>query len=1636
MNVESPTAPVPAAYDPFAQAISRVVPTTEGQREIWLADRLDREASLAYNESLSIHFDGTLDLSALKQALDALVQRHDALRSVLSGDGQTLCVLEQATTAMPIEDLSGFEAAEQGVRITCAEQESVAKPFDLQDGPLFRATLLRLGSQSHRLVLTAHHAVCDGWSWWVIVRDLGELYSAIIDSRTASLPPVESFAEHALAEATQSVSGSGADERHWRQCFADGVPVLELPLDLPRPAHRHFGSRREDLELPPELLHALREAAANQGVSLFSLMLSAFALLVSRIAGQDDVVVAIPSAGQPASGKLAMVGHCANTLPMRFTLARDESFANFLARANGNLLDGLEHRDYTLSTLLQQLTIARDPSRVPLAPLLFNIDQSLDGERSAFAGAQIECHGVARIADNFELSLNAVQTSVGMRLECQYAASLFQAATVRRWLRAYRALLEGVGKRVDRPCNEYPFLDGADVLELAELSPAATPFHRERLMHQHFEAACDRQPDAIAAHDGNRSIRYGELEREANRIAHLLSAQGVRPGDLVGIAVDRGIPMLASLLGILKAGAGYIPLDPAFPQARLQHMLDDGRPSAVLTTQALAASLPLQQQRVVLLDDAALSAQPDTRPVTAHAIDPEAIAYVIYTSGSTGTPKGVEIPHRAVANFLESMATTPGLGSEDVLVAVTTLSFDIAVLELMLPLAVGAQVVIADRDTTLDGIALMACIDKHRATVMQATPATWRMLIEAGWTGETGFRILCGGEPLPAMLAVQLLARCSELWNVYGPTETTVWSTCARIVNPARGTLPDIHIGQPIANTGVWILDDARLPCVRGVPGELCISGEGLACGYRNQAALTADRFIDWNGPDGRIRLYRTGDRARWRSDGMLEHQGRLDHQVKLRGYRIELGEIETRLSSHPDVQSAIALVREESEGDARLVAYVVSEPGRDIDGVRLKTHLRAALPDYMIPQHVVVLAHWPLTANGKIDRKALPVPGDSEAGQAASAAPESQLQERLLDMFQATLKLGAIGIDDDFFLSGGHSLLAAQLTTRLNKEFSLRLSQRTLFDASTVRKLSSIIETETMKGTGTQPATISRRPQRDWAPLSIFQQRQALIHEFHPEVLAYSLPSGHVLTGPLDVERFRQALAMVMDRQTVLRTSFERRGDDLVQVVRNGLEARVLEPLVDLTHLAPGQRQHALDTEIRTLVARPFESLAEAPLFRSRLYRMSHDEHVWFFMPHQIIWDGWSFDLLYAELSECYAALCAGREPSLPALPVEYGDYAVWHNAWMESDAYRAQREQWRKWMCMPNARGGWPQALPTDHPRPRLMTGTATAIPLDIPQALSQSLRETAKSLDSTVFVVMLAAWFVTLASYGGDPDIVVGTPVRGRNHAETEPLMGHIVNLLPVRMDVPIAGVFGDVVRLARSSLLDSLSAPDIQLEDIAEMRSGLPGAASSILYHAQFSFQDIRDRVTHWGELSHHRFDIDQPSIAEDLNLWVVDRGEGGLQGTLLYNKELLEETTARRIAAKYRHLLAQLASNPRLPIEAALHSLNDENIDMQTPTITGTIAPPAPATGSRLTYLQDLWERHLGVNVGPDDNFFDLGGSSMQAVRVLTELAKDTGVKLRLPQLAVMTAAEIAGQLPECSLEPTNSGWFKRMFGRK
>lgn len=1050
--------PIPVDYDPFAGgALSLVVPTTEPQREIWLADQLGREASLAFNLSVSLRFLGSLDVECMRRALQQLVDRHDALRGSVGPDGETFCVLERFDIPLPTSDLTGLAGAARDAAIDERVRHTTDTPFPLASGPLFRAGLLRVADDEHLLLLTAHHIVCDGWSWRLIVRELGALYSRNRCDSHQPLPEPASFTDYALAEASHEASATHAqDEAYWLSCFPGEVPVLALPTDRRRPSERSFASAREDHVLDAALLTGLRGLGARRGASLFSVLLAGFSGLLSRLSGQREVVVGIPAAGQPLHGYDRLIGHCVNLLPLCLDVDPLRSFDRAVETAQATLINALEHQRYTFGTLLKKLHLRRDPARMPLVSVLFNLDLPLDRDGASFHGLSMDCESNPRAFEAFEMFMNVAHHHGGLRLECQYNRDLYDAETVRRWLRAFETLLLAAVERETTLFGNLPLMDAAAQAELASLQPVPVAFDRQCRMHEHFESQCDRTPERIAVRFGDVACSYVELEVRANRIAHVLRGHGVRRGSLVGLAVERGIDMLAALLGVLKAGAGYVPLDPEFPHDRLAYMAADAGLAVLLTTRKHAPHFDSSDCPVLTLDDLAdgLAAAAGTRiGRDGGAAEPYGTAYAIYTSGSTGRPKGVKVPHCAVANFLSAMQCEPGLSADDRLLAVTTLSFDIAVLELLLPLSVGAEIILADHETVGDGMALAALLDGSRATVMQATPSTWRLLLDSGWAGGANFKALCGGEPLPVDLARQLLARGVELWNMYGPTETTVWSTCAHVRAPAQGELPDIHIGRPIANTTVWVLDPHGQPCPSGVSGEICIGGAGVTLGYHEQPELTARCFIvdRFASPSASVdavlppRLYRTGDRGRWRRDGVLMHEGRMDLQVKVRGHRIEPGEIEFHLASCGEIARALVIVREDQPGDQRLVAYVVARPAASVDKSALRSHLRGILPAYMVPQHFIALDAVPLLPNGKVDRNALPPPGAERT--VIDMQPEASTETVTLDprvpylvgIWSELLGIPA-GPDDNFFDLGGHSMLAVQMINRVARDTRVRI--------------------------------------------------------------------------------------------------------------------------------------------------------------------------------------------------------------------------------------------------------------------------------------------------------------------------------------------------------------------------------------------------------------------------------------------------------------------------------------------------------------------------------------------------------------------------------------------------------------------
>lgn len=1004
--------------------------------------------SPAYNIGVARRVSGRLNTSALEQSITEIVRRHEVLRTMCQNVGgrPVLAIAPNAAPVVPVVDVHGVKESMREEELRRRASEDAARPFDLARGPLLRVTVLRFDEEDYGLLLTTHHLVADGWSMRVLFKELGELYEASCNGRPSPLSdlPIQ-YADFAHWQ-RESVEGVQLDAQltYWKNQL-DGAPtVLELPTDHPRPAEQSYRGATRTFTIAAPVLQAATELSRREGVTPFMTFLAAFQALLHRYTREHDIVVGTAVSARNQSELEPMIGTFANNLVLRTDLSGNPSFRELLCRVRDVAFGAYGHQDLPFERLLNALQPKRDLSRSPLFQLLFQFHQAAPVHNLKLPGLTLEAVPVKTGTSRLDLSLSLIQGTDEVTGELEYSTDLFDADTITRMADHYRVLLESAVADPDQRVGALPMLTAAERRQLLVDWNATKADHDAHglCVHQLFEAQAERTPNAVAVQFEQVQLTYEELNAQANQLAHYLQARGVGPEVLVGLCVERSLDLVVGLLGVLKAGGAYVPLDPAFPKERLGFVLEETQAPVLLSQQPLLDGLPEYDGQVVCLDRdrAIIAAQNDQNPVSDVAA--ENLAYVIYTSGSTGKPKGVQIAHRALTNFLHSMSREPGLTHQDTLLAVTTVSFDIAGLELFLPICVGACVVVVSREVAADGTALAQALAESDATVMQATPSTWRLLLEAGWPGNKALKILCGGEALPRKLADRLLERSSSLWNLYGPTETTIWSTIHR-VEPAQGFVP---IGRPIANTQVYVLDEHWQAVPIGVPGELCIGGTGVARGYLNRPQQTAERFVRnpvANSSAGR--LYRTGDWVRYRPDGNLDYLWRIDQQVKVRGFRIELAEIEAALKSHPAIAEAVAAAREYGPGDVRLVGYVLPASG-DVEptGTELRALLRAKLPEYMVPAVYVTLEVLPLTPNGKVDRKALPEPDLFRVPEGADhQPPHTETEIALAEIWKDTLGIGGIGVHENFFDLGGHSLLSMQVIYQVQKKFGVRLAPR-----------------------------------------------------------------------------------------------------------------------------------------------------------------------------------------------------------------------------------------------------------------------------------------------------------------------------------------------------------------------------------------------------------------------------------------------------------------------------------------------------------------------------------------------------------------------------------------------------------------
>ncbi|MCU0616744.1 MAG: amino acid adenylation domain-containing protein [Gemmatimonadaceae bacterium] len=1312
--------------------------------------------------------------------------------------------------------------------------------------------------------------------------------------------------------ATPSAASDDVVARWWTARFAQEPPPLELPLDHPRPRERRADIGRVESSIAPALLHVLRYGASP---SLDETLLAAFVALLHRLAHVDDLVVGVRAAFNASRAEAAPDDARADVVPLRLLPRPEQSFDELRHDVHTTWRDALAHQPMDLHRLLTLVPVTHDAARPPLASVCF-------AHTRAQAASALNGHDGPRADAPFDLELEASEYDDALTLALRFDRTIISEATASRWLAHLEVLLTDVAADAQRTLGRLSLLTDRDRAWIAALERGPIePVDETRLIHHRVAEIAQAMPDAIAVSSMTETRCYAELDARANRIARYLRRVGVRCDVPVGVLLPREVRLPEAMLGVLRAGGGYMPIDPDLPLARLHFLVRDAGLQHIVTSRAVRALLPdgvavhvldLDEHDEVLsgLDGAALPPSPDDAT-------PESTAFVIYTSGSTGIPKGCRNTHRGLLNFSCSNGGESGPSAGTIVMALAASGFDASVGELAMGLSLGAHLVIVPRDIATDGRRLAQAMEEKQARLFFGSPASFQLLIEAGWRGHPEMAVVSGGETLTREMAAALSERAGRVWNVYGPTECAVWVTRSLVSPPP----PRVTIGRPMMNARFAVLDayGERVPV--GVAGELFIGGPNVGSGYINRDELTAARFV----PDPEATIanavrYRTGDLVRWLPSGELEFIGRNDDQVKLRGFRIELGEIASRLEELPEVAVAVALVRPIGEGDNRLIAWVQRTPGQTPDETTMRRHLAANLPAYMVPQAFVVMDAFPLLTTGKIDRRALPAPGDvSSASERAYIAPTSPLEMLLADTWARALRLSRVSIDDNFFDLGGHSLIASQILATLRSEHALEVPYRLFFEAPTVQQLALAITAGNYQSSPSSALHLSRRAERDAEPASIIQQRLHLLESLDParrEALVHS--AAWHLHGALDAACLEQALHAIIARHDILRTRFEVRDGALQQFVT--AEVPFTLQRFDATRLPTLERDATIADTIAAFRAAPFD-LSAPPLFRAMLVQVQEDQHLLVIGQHGLVWDGASFDVFLDDLDTAYSDLLRGALPSWTALPIRYADFSAWQQEQIASEAMAHHVTWWRTHLGTNRP----VLDIPGDRARSASPSFAGRRVEHVLEARSADTLRRVAQQQGATLFQFLFTAFHALLHRYTEQESVIVATPMRNRTRSEFARLIGPFTNTVALRSHVHGDLPFVEALRTIRADCIHAVEHEQVPMEllgrDAPEVR-------------ALFSMQDLRDRRRTLGDCRLDDHALPTHTATNDLMLSVVESSDA-LRLSLVYRTELFDHDTATTMLSQYVSVVRSAAESPEAPL-ARLAMSAAESRDAQPP----------------------------------------------------------------------------------------------------
>ncbi|BBC27198.1 non-ribosomal peptide synthetase [Pseudanabaena sp. ABRG5-3] len=1482
------------------------------QRRLWFLYQLDQNIA-AYLLRYNLKLKGVLNTDILEQSLTAIVNRHEILRTnFVEIEGNPFQIIHPPKPfKLPLIDLQGFVATDRETELNRLANQESQTVFNLEKDELLRVTLIRLAPQEHILLITFHHIIADAWSIGLFLRELSSLYKSFIEAKPLTLPnlPIQ-YVDFAQWQNQHLTKDTLVDQiTYWEKQLAGIPPVLELPTDRPRPPVQTFNGGAEFFEISAELTDRLKSLSKKSGATLFMTIITTFFILLARYTGEEDIVVGIPIANRMRVEFESLMGCFVNSLVLRSQLHGNPTFLELLQQVRQTALNAYAHQDLPFEQLVEALQPERSLSHSPLFQVMFAWE-NVQMESLDLPNVQIEPFKTDHFTARADLNVEMMETDQSLQGLFEYNTDLFDAETIKRMVSHFQNLLEAIAINPDQKIYNLPLLTQLESQQiLIDWNDTAVNYPKDTCLHELVEAQVAQTPDAIAVTYEDQQLSYQELNQKANQLAHYLRKQGIKPDQPVGICIERSLEMVIGLLAILKAGGAYVPIDPTYPKDRLAFMFADSQVSVLLTQQKLLAQLPEHTSQTLCLDSewTLVTDESDLNPPRLSKADH--LCYIIYTSGSTGKPKGAMNNHRGVVNRLLWMQSTYQIDTSDCVLQKTPFSFDVSVWEFFWTLSTGAKLVIAKPEGHKDTSYLKQLIIQAGITTLHFVPSMLQVFLEA----ETDLskcsslkRVICSGEALPIDLQRRFFERLDcELHNLYGPTEAAIdvsyWQC------QANSYLSTVPIGKPVANTQLYVLDNYLQPVPIGVAGELHIGGVQVGRGYLNRPDLTAEKFIhDPFSSDPDARLYKTGDRVRYLADGAIEYLGRIDFQVKLRGFRIELGEIEALLLQHPAVNQAVVILHADNLNDKYLVAYIVPNQV-DLDILELRRILRNQLPEYMVPTLFVELKAMPLTPNGKVDRRSLPAPSTSQSQfETVVEDTRTPIEDLLVSIWSNILGIKSIGIHDNFFEMGGHSLKVMQVMARVRDSFSIDLPLQTLFREPTIAGLSREITSAYQNQQGYQIPPIIPTEHSTYEPVSFAQQRMWFLQQFEPNSATYNIPIVYRVSGLLEIAILEESLTALVKRHEILRTRFISVNEQITSAIAETISLAFtvvkIDPTADSETL-----QRLIDTEIR----QPF-NLSKPPLFRVKILELTDRDRILIINFHHIITDGWSLNIFMQELADLYQSYLHNKPISLKDLPIRYVDFAVWQRQLLQGEMLRSLTNYWQKELAEPLPILN----LPTDRPRPLIQTFRGATQTISLSTALTTQIKNLAQKTESTLFMILLAAFQILLARYSGQTDIIVGTPIAGRHQTETEGLIGLFVNSLAIRMDLSGNPTVEELLEKVKAVTLAAYTHQDLPLEQLIETLQIKRELSYAPLFQAMFTllntpsqnakFCDDLDLTPIWSHTGTTKVDL-------TLGLQEI---ESEIAGVFEYNSDLFEPETIQRLIRHFQTLLEAIVRNPQ------------------------------------------------------------------------------------------------------------------------